>query len=117
MGYILSYRIVKSAAKKKTEEKQQSIQAKSKSPILGNSRETVPEQREPESQSMLLNQSDQKNENDHSVVGHQVIIRGRVVVFNDKSTLCSIPLSMQRDVYRQTVVLNYTFHLATYKGI
>lgn len=117
MGYFFSYRVVKGSAKKKTEGKQQSAQVNSKAPILGDSRATVPEQRQSESQSMLLNRSDQENENDHSVVGHQVIIRGRVVVFNDKGTLCSIPLHMQRDIYRQTVVLNYAFHLATHKGI
>ena len=93
---------LKGSAKKKTEGKQQSAQVNSKAPILGDSRATVPEQRQSESQSMLLNRSDQENENDHSVVGHQVIIRGRVVVFNDKGTLCSIPLHMQRDIYRQT---------------
>ena len=90
MGYFFSYRVVKGSAKKKTEGKQQSAQVNSKAPILGDSRATVPEQRQSESQAMLLNRSDQENENDHSVVGHQVIIRGRVVVFNDVSVKVNV---------------------------
>ena len=108
---------MKSATKNKTGEKKQSTQIQSKAPILANPKETVPEPKQSESHSMLLNLSAPKNESVHSAFGHQVIMRGRTVVFDDRSTLCSIPLNMQRDVYRQTVVLNHTFSIATHKRI